>query len=137
MDIWILSGILLFTIYLLITEKISVDLTAIGIMVILVVSRILTPTEAIGGFANPAVVTVGAMFVVSKGMMRTGGVEFLGRKIIKMARGNSQLALIIILSSVGLASAFINNTPVVILFIPVIMTMCCEFGLSPSVIGDR
>jgi di/tricarboxylate transporter len=132
MDIWILSGILFFTIYLLITEKISVDLTAIGIMVLLVVSRILTPTEAIGGFANPAVVTVGAMFVVSKGMMRTGGVEFLGRKIIKMARGNYQLALIIILLSVGVASAFINNTPVVILFIPVIMTMCCEFGLSPS-----
>ncbi len=90
------------TLYLLITEKISVDLTAIGIMVLLVVSRILTPKEAIGGFANPAVITVGAMFVVSKGMMRTGGVEFLGRKIIKIARGNYKLALIIILLSVAL-----------------------------------
>ncbi|MBU1565913.1 MAG: SLC13/DASS family transporter, partial [Proteobacteria bacterium] len=132
MDISIISAILLITFYLLITEKISVDLTAIGIMVLLVVSNILSPKEAIGGFANPAVVTVGAMFVVSKGMMRTGGVEFLGRKIIKMARGNYKLALIIILLSVAFASAFINNTPVVILFIPVIMTMCCEFGLSPS-----
>jgi di/tricarboxylate transporter len=132
MDIWITSAILIFAVYLLITEKISVDLTAIGIMVLLVVSRILTPKEAIGGFANPAVITVGAMFVVSKGMMRTGGVEFLGRKIIKMARGNYKLALIIILLSVAIASAFINNTPVVILFIPVVMTMCCEYGLSPS-----
>lgn len=132
MDIWITSAILLFTIYLLITEKISVDLTAIGIMVLLVVSRILSPKEAIGGFANPAVITVGAMFVVSKGMMRTGGVEFLGRKIIKVAGGNYKLALIIILLSVAIASAFINNTPVVILFIPVVMTMCCEYGLSPS-----
>ncbi len=132
MDIWIISGILFLTIYLLITEKISIDLTAIGIMVLLVVSRILTPKEAIGGFSNPAVITVGAMFVVSKGMMRTGGVEFLGRKIIKMAGGNYKLALIIILLSVAIASAFINNTPVVILFIPVVMAMCCEFGLSPS-----
>lgn len=132
MEIWITSAILLFTIYLLITEKISVDLTAIGIMVLLVVSRILSPKEAIGGFANPAVITVGAMFVVSKGMMRTGGVEFLGRKIIKVAGGNYKLALIIILLSVAIASAFINNTPVVILFIPVVMTMCCEYGLSPS-----
>ena len=72
------------------------------------------------------------MFVVSKGMMRTGGVEFLGRKIIQMAKGNHKLALIIILVSVAVASAFINNTPVVILFIPVVMSMCCEFGLSPS-----
>jgi di/tricarboxylate transporter len=132
MEIWITSAILFFTIYLLITEKISVDLTAIGIMVLLVVSRILSPKEAVGGFANPAVITVGAMFVVSKGMMRTGGVEFLGRKIIKIAGGNYKLALIIILLSVAIASAFINNTPVVILFIPVVMTMCCEYGLSPS-----
>ncbi|MBW2683588.1 MAG: SLC13 family permease, partial [Deltaproteobacteria bacterium] len=132
MDIWITSAVLLLTLYFLITEKISVDLTAIGIMVILVVSGILTPRETIAGFANPAVITVGAMFVVSKGMMRTGGVEFLGRRIIQMAGGNYKLALIIILLTVAVASAFINNTPVVILFIPVIMTMCCEFGLSPS-----
>ena len=132
MDIWIVSTILLITLYLLVTEKISVDLTAIGIMVLLVVSGILTPKETISGFANPALITVGAMFVVSKGMMRTGGVEFLGRKIIQMARGNYKLALIIILISVAIASAFINNTPVVILFIPVVMSMCCEFGLSPS-----
>jgi di/tricarboxylate transporter len=132
MDIWTVSAILLITLYLLVTEKISVDLTAIGIMVLLVVSGILTPKETISGFANPALITVGAMFVVSKGMMRTGGVEFLGRKIIQMARGNYKLALIIILISVAIASAFINNTPVVILFIPVVMSMCCEFGLSPS-----
>ncbi|MFT5727594.1 MAG: di/tricarboxylate transporter [Desulforhopalus sp.] len=132
MDIWIVSTILLITLYLLITEKISVDLTAVGIMVLLVVSGILTPKETISGFANPALITVGAMFVVSKGMMRTGGVEFLGRKIIQMARGNHKLAMIIILISVAIASAFINNTPVVILFIPVVMSMCCEFGLSPS-----
>jgi len=132
MDIWIVSAILFITLYLLISEKISVDLTAVGIMVLLVVSGVLTPKESISGFANPAVITVAAMFVVSKGMMRTGGVEFLGRKIIQMARGNHKLALIIILISVAIASAFINNTPVVILFIPVVMSMCCEFGLSPS-----
>ncbi len=132
MDTWIITLILLATLYLLITEKISVDLTAIGIMVLLVVSNILTPKEAVAGFANPAVITVGAMFIVSKGMMRTGGVEFLGRRILKIARGNLLVALAVILFTVAVASAFINNTPVVILFIPVVMTMCCEFGLSPS-----
>jgi di/tricarboxylate transporter len=132
MEIWIISIILLATLYLLITEKISVDLTAIGIMVLLVVTRILTPREAVAGFSNPAVITVGAMFVVSKGMMRTGGVEFLGRQIIRMARGNFLVALAVILFTVAVSSAFINNTPVVILFIPVVMAMCCEFGMSPS-----
>ncbi len=132
MENWIITIILLGTLYLLISEKISVDLTAIGIMVLLVVTRILTPREAVNGFSNPAVITVGAMFVVSKGMMRTGGVEFLGRQVIRLARGNALLALAVILFTVAIASAFINNTPVVILFIPVVMAMCCEFGLSPS-----
>ncbi len=132
MDVWIISFILLATLYLLITEKISVDLTAIGIMVLLVVTRLLTPKEAVSGFANPAVITVAAMFIVSKGMMRTGGIEFLGRKVTQIAKSNLNAALALILCTVAIASAFINNTPVVILFIPVVMAMCCELGLSPS-----
>lgn len=132
METTLLTIILVATLYLLITEKISVDLTAIGIMVLLVVTRILTPREAVAGLANPAVVTVAAMFVVSKGMMRTGGVEFLGRQVIKLTRGNFMIALALMLLTVAFASAFINNTPVVILFIPVVMAMCCEFGMSPS-----
>lgn len=132
MDFWLISLILAGTIYLLVTEKISIDLTAIGIIVVLVVTGLLTPREAVSGFANPAVITVGAMFVVSRGLMRTGGVEFLGRQVIKVARTNITAALALILVVVALASAFINNTPVVILFIPVVMAMCCELGLSPS-----
>lgn len=132
MDIWIISAILLATLYLLITEVISVDLTAIGIMVLLVVFGILTAKETVSGFANPAVVTVAAMFIVSKGLMRTGGIEFIGRRIIKVARKNLTAALALILISVALLSAFINNTPIVILFIPVVMAMCCELELSPS-----
>ncbi len=132
MDVWVISLILLITLYLLITEKISVDLTAIGVMVVLVISGYLSSKEAVSGFANPAVITVAAMFVVSKGMMRTGGIEFLGRQVIRVARKNVPAALTLILFSVAIASAFINNTPVVILFIPVVMAMCCDLGLSPS-----
>lgn len=132
MSIWIISIILLLTVCLLVSEKISVGLTAIGIMALLVLCKILSPKEAVAGFANPAVITVGSMFIISKGMIRTGAVEFIGRRIIKLAKGNSNFALVVILLTVAVASAFINNTPVVILFIPVVMTMCCEFGMSPS-----
>ncbi|MGL1931327.1 MAG: SLC13 family permease [Desulfotalea sp.] len=132
MNLWIVSIILLVTLYLLVSEKISIDLTAIGIMVLLVVFQILTPREAVSGFGNPALITVAAMFIVSKGMIRTGGIEFLGRSVIKVAKANLTAALVLILFSVAIASAFINNTPVVILFIPVVMAMCCELKLSPS-----
>ncbi|UCF85428.1 MAG: SLC13 family permease [Desulfobacteraceae bacterium] len=132
MNILIVSIILVITLYLLITEKLRVDLTAIGIIVVLMISGILSPMEAVAGFGSPAVITVGSMFLISRGMTRTGAVEFIGKRVIRLSRGNFNLALLVILVIVSVASAFINNTPVVVLFIPVIMSMCCEFGLSPS-----
>lgn len=132
MDIWIVSIILMGALVLFVTEKIPIALTAIGIMVALVVSQILEPQESVAGLAHPAVVTVGAMFLISKGLVRTGSVEYLARRIVHMTRERPGLATISILSVVATASAFINNTPVVILFIPVVMSMCCEFDLSPS-----
>jgi len=109
-----------------------VDLTAIGIMVALMTSGILSPLEAVAGFANPAVVTVGAMFLISKSMIRTGAVGFIGETVIHLSRGRAKLAMLLALLIVAFASGFINNTPVVVLFIPIIMSLSCEYDLSPS-----
>jgi di/tricarboxylate transporter len=72
------------------------------------------------------------MFLVSRAMLRTGAVGFLGQKVIQYARGNAKIAMILTLMMVGIASAFINNTPVVVLFIPIILSVTCEYNLSPS-----
>jgi di/tricarboxylate transporter len=132
MSIWIVSLILVVTLYLLITQRIPVDVTAIGIIVVLMGTRILPPLQAVLGFANPAVITVAAMLMVSQGMIRTGAVGFIGQKVIEYSKGNPRLSLIITLLIVAVASAFINNTPVVVLFIPIILNLSCEYNLSPS-----
>lgn len=132
MGIWVVSIILVVTIYLLITERVTLDMTAIGIMVALMVSRILTPVEAVAGFANPAVITVGAMFLVSRGIIRTGAVGVISQNVMAWTNGRSWLAMLAVLLIVGVASAFINNTPVVVLFIPVVMSMSCRLGISPA-----
>jgi len=132
MSIGLVSIILVIVIYLLITEKLPVDVTAIGIIVILMVTRLLPPLQAVLGFANPAVITVGAMFLISRGMIRTGAVGFIGQFVIELSKGKPKLALIITLTIVTLASAFINNTPVVVLFIPIILSLSCEYDISPS-----
>ena len=132
MIIWLVSLILFAAMILLITEKVPVDLTSIGLIVVLTVSGILTPTEAIAGFASPAVITVAAMFIISKGMIRTGAVGFISQKVIGFSRGRPTLSIFLILFIVGTASAFINNTPVVVLFIPIILSLSCELGFSPS-----
>ena len=132
MTILLVTLILIAAMLLLITEKLPVDLTSIGIMVVLTLTGILAPKEAIAGFANPAVITVGAMFLISKGMIRTGAVAFISQKVIEYSRGRPTLAIFLILVIVGAASAFINNTPVVVLFIPIILSLSCELGFSPS-----
>ena len=132
MEIWLVTAILVVAMILLVTEKLPVDLTSIGIMVVLVLSGILAPQEAIAGFASPAVITVGSMFLISRGMIRTGAVGFISEKVIDISRGRPGLAIFLILVIVGTASAFINNTPVVVLFIPIILSLGCELGFSPS-----
>ena len=132
MEILIVSIIILAVFISLITEILPIDVIAIGSMVILATLRILTPREAVSGFANPAVITVGSMFLISHAMIRTGAVGFLGEKIISLSKGNSRTAILFILLIVGVTSAFINNTPVVVLFIPIMMSVSCEYDFSPS-----
>ncbi|CAB1060036.1 Sulfate permease, Trk-type [Olavius sp. associated proteobacterium Delta 1] len=132
MLIWLVTLILVVAMLLLITEKLPVDLTSIGIIVVLTTTGILTPTETIAGFASPAVITVGAMFLISKGMIRTGAVGFISQMVSRFSRGRPTLAIFFILVIVGTASAFINNTPVVVLFIPIILSLSCELDFSPS-----
>ena len=132
MSIWIVTILLIVTLVLLITEKLPVDLTSIGITVALILTGILTPLEAVSGFASPAVITVAAMFMVSQGMIKTGAVGFIGQKVIALSRGNSKLAMLVIMLIVGVSSAFINNTPVVVLFIPIVLSLSCELSFSPS-----
>ena len=132
MAIWLVTAILVIAMLLLITEKLPVDLTSIGLMVALMLTGILTPKEAIAGFASPAVITVGSMFLISKGMIRTGAVGFISQKVLQYSRGRPGLAMVLILVIVGVSSAFINNTPVVVLFIPIILSLSCELNFSPS-----
>jgi len=132
MDIWIVSVILVVTVIFLVTEKMPVDLTAIGIMVVLVISGILTPEESVEGFANPAVITVGSMFLISRALIRTGVVGHFAQKVIDTSRGRAKVAVLFTMLTVAVASAFINNTPVVVLFIPIILSLSCEYAFSPS-----
>ena len=132
MEIWIVTCIIAVTLYLLISEKLPVDLTAIGIMVALMVTRISTPAEAVAGFSNPAVLTVGAMFLISQAMIRTGAVGFIGQAVTHWTQGRTWMAMLLVLLIVAVASAFINNTPVVVLFIPVVLSLSCRLGISPA-----
>ncbi len=132
MTVVAITAILVLAIFLLVTEKLPYDLTAFGIIVALVVLDILTPDQALAGFSNPAPLTIAFLFVVSTALMRTGAVDFVTQRIIKFSKGKPKRLLFILLFTVGGFSSFLNNTPVVVLFISIVMGVCCEYSLSPS-----
>jgi len=132
MEIWLISLILAAAVFFLVTELVPVDLVAAGIMVALILTGLLTPAQALAGFSHPAPVTVACLFIVSRGLFTTGALEGLSARIIDFTRGESSRLLLLCLVLAGATSAFINNTPVVVLFIPVIIQVCCRYDLSPS-----
>lgn len=131
-DIVIVLAVIVGAAVLFATEKLPVDLTAIIVMTVLLLSGIITPEEGISGFSNTATVTVAAMFIISAALNKTGAVIFVGELASKMFRLNFWLGLISTMIVVGVLSAFINNTPVVAVFIPIILSLSAQNKLSPS-----
>ncbi len=132
MAVLTVSILLVATIALLVTEKLSVELTALGLMVALAVTGILTPAETVAGFAHPAPITVGLLFIVSQGLVRTGAVDFITQWVMRRSQGNPKVLLALMLVLVGGFSSLLNNTPVVVLFMSITMAVCCQHSLSPS-----
>jgi len=112
-------------------ERHPPDLTALGILLALALTGVLTPREAISGFSHPATVTVAAMFALSAGLRRTGALSAPAALLTRAARHPlPMLALTMIL--VGAVSAFINNTAAVAVFLPITLSAARARGLPTS-----
>jgi di/tricarboxylate transporter len=120
---------------LFVTEAIPADVTAIGVLVALALLQPwtgVTAREAIQGFASTATVTILAMYILSEGIQQTGVVERLGVLLARVTRGDERRLLTATVGTTGVAAGFVNNTPVVAVFIPMITGLAERAGLSPS-----
>ncbi|MBM3947582.1 MAG: SLC13 family permease, partial [SAR202 cluster bacterium] len=107
------------------------DAVLLAGVVVAVLARLVTPAEAFSGFANEGVLTIAAMFVVAAGMQETGAIHWIGNRIFGRARTESQ-ALSRMAAWVTTFSAFLNNTPIVAMLLPVVTEWCRKNGVSPS-----
>ncbi|EMA58412.1 SLC13 family permease [Halorubrum lipolyticum] len=118
-----------------VTEVVPNDVTAIGVVAALVVLEPWTGVgagAAISGFANPATVTIIAMYMLSAGVQRTGVVERLGVYLAEFTAGREFRALVATVCTTGPIAGFVNNTPVVAVFIPMVTGLAENSKLSPS-----
>ncbi len=113
-------------------EWVKPDIAALGAVVGLLVLGVLTPAQVLGVFSNSAPFTIACLFVISGALGRTGCVDWLGERMARAA-GQSESRLLVGLLLIGLlVSPFINNTPLVMVMIPVVITLAGRMALSPS-----
>ncbi|WP_258098362.1 SLC13 family permease [Marinoscillum pacificum] len=114
------------------TEWLSIDLVGILILVSLTATGVISAEEGLSGFSNPAAITVAFMFVLSYSLLKTGSLQRIGPYLGPIFKKNFNLGILIMMVFIGLVSAFINNTPIVAMFIPVMVSVGNLSGYSPS-----
>ncbi|HET6467175.1 MAG TPA: SLC13 family permease [Geminicoccaceae bacterium] len=113
-------------------ERLPPDVVAMGAIGALIATGILSSDEAFQVFANSAPVTVAAMFVLSAALERTGVIDAMGQMVTRAAGWSAQAATAALMLTAMFTSAFINNTPVVVILTPVAFALARTVGLAPS-----
>ena len=129
---WLALGILLLAILFFITEWLRVDVVALMVVVALMISGLLTPSEAIAGFSNPVVLTIAALFVIGGGVLQTGLAATIGNYILKIAGTNPTRLIVTVMLSVALLSAFMSDTGTVAVLLPAVISLAASARISPS-----
>ena len=113
-------------------EWFSPDLVAMGAFVLLIGIGILDEKSALSVFSNPAPIIVSCMFVLSAALERTGTIEALGEWFEKLAGRKELRVLLVLMLIVAVLSAFVNNTPVVVVFMPIVLALARKHDLVAS-----
>ena len=126
-------------------ERIPIELASIGILVALLllfhVAPLFTgepprlgPGDILGGFSSPALIAVSALLVVGQAMVSTGALEGIARFLVWLSRGSFFRAFAFSLSYVTASSAFLNNTPIVVIFMPILRSIAERYGRPASAV---
>ncbi len=131
-DIAIVLGIISLMFFLFVKEIFPLDVTALLVLAIFLVFGHLTIEDAISGFSNQAVITIAVLFVLSHALQKSGILEYGVVRLNKLTERSKLLGLTVFLISVAFASAFVNNTAIVAIFIPITIRLAKKYNLSPS-----
>ena len=131
LDIWIVFAGLCLMMGMLIADRLRPGFVLFSGVVLFMCTGILSPREALAGFANEGVVTVGLLFLISEGVRRCDALGHLVKWLLPAdPRTNVRKGYLRILPTIASVSAFLNNTPVVVVFIPIIKQWARKTGLA-------
>ena len=130
-EAWFTLAVITLAVLVLTRDLISPAVTFMGAVVILLVADVLNPAEAFQGFANPAPITVAALYVLARAVERSGALQPIVRVTLGAGR-NVRMALARLTVPVAAASAFLNNTPIIAMLAPQVEEWADQRGDSAS-----
>ncbi|HRC84235.1 MAG TPA: SLC13 family permease, partial [Thermoanaerobaculia bacterium] len=113
-------------------ERVPVDVVALGIMVVLLLARILSPEEVLKGLSSEPVIVIGGLFMLTAGLRSSGAMDRLVEWVEARSAGKPGRMVAILLLVVAAASGFMNNTTCTAAFLPVGLALSRSSGLAPS-----
>jgi di/tricarboxylate transporter len=131
-EIALTLGIIVVAVVLFATEKLRVDVIALIILLTVAFTGLVTTEQAIEGFANPAVVTVWAVYIVSGGLFRTGVADMIGAQIIRLAGSSEPRLVAVIMLTCGTMSAFMNNIGATAVLLPAVAGIARQANIPLS-----
>ncbi len=120
-EIALTLGIILMAIILFATEKLRVDLVALLVLLAVSITGLASKEEVFLGFANPAVITIWAVYIVSGGLFKTGVADMLGSLILRLSGASEVRLIAVIMLICGTMSAFMNNVGAVAVLLPAVV----------------
>jgi len=131
-DMLFVFGLLLITIILFVSDRVRLDVVAVLVILVLMLSGLLTPGEALAGFGDPVVLLIAGLFVVGEGLYRTGVAFAVGDWLMRVAGTHELRLLVMLMLVVAGLSAFMSSTGAVAIFIPIVLSLAARAGISPS-----
>ena len=132
MTILLTLAIVVLALILFVAEWVPSDIVAIITTLLLTILGLITPEESISGFSNSATITVMAMFILSAGIERTGAIQIVSELLLKLGGKRPSQQILTLGLIVGPTTAFINNTAVVAVFLPIVEEWCRRQKISVS-----
>ena len=144
LQMWLTFSVITVGIFLYILDKFPMELVSLGIITSLLLlfhfipvtnlasGLVLGPRALLAGFADPALITILSLLVVGHGIVETGALDSPIKFLVRVGSNFPVTVLVMSLITVMVISAFLNNTPVVVIFIPIMITLAKNLGKSPS-----
>ena len=121
LEIGLTLGIIVMALVLFATEKFRVDLIALIVLLVVSITGLVSKDEVFSGFANPAVITIWAVYIVSGGLFKTGVADILGSFILRLSGTGEARLIAVIMLVCGIMSAFMNNVGAVAVLMPAVI----------------